>query len=90
MENLVFAYQVPASGRKSLRVVGDIRAKKSSQVSLIGEFVDVDTIRILYLHEYHSSWRDLASYVGLGLVTLMWAAALVRERKINNEDQTIS
>lgn len=66
---------------ESLRVVGDLRAEKSSQVSLIGEFVDVDAIQIYHLHEYHSPWRDLASYAGLGLITLIWAAALVRERR---------
>ena len=64
-----------------LRVEGDIRANKSSQVSLIGEFVDIDAIRIHHLHEYHSAWRDLASYVGLGLFTLLWVAALIRERR---------
>ncbi len=64
-----------------LRVVGDVRAEKSMQISLIGEFVDVDTIRIHHLHEYHSYWRDFASYIGLGLFALVWAAALVRERR---------
>ena len=64
-----------------LRVVGDIRAEKSSQVSLIGEFVDFDAIRIQQLHVYHSSWRDLASYVGLGLFALVWAVAFVREQR---------
>lgn len=64
-----------------LRVVGDIRAEKSSQVSLIGEFVGFDIIRIHQLHEYHSPWRGLASYVGLGLFALVWAVALVRERR---------
>jgi len=64
-----------------LRVVGDIRAEKSSQVSLIGEFVDVDAVRIHQLHEYHSPWRGLASYIGLGLLVLVWAVAFVRERR---------
>jgi hypothetical protein len=64
-----------------LRVVGDIRAEKSSRVSLIGEFVDVDTIRINYLHEYQTPWRDLASYTGLGLFAIVWVVAFVRERR---------
>lgn len=64
-----------------LRVVGDIRAEKSTQVSLIGEFVDADSIRIKHLHEYHSYWRDLASYIGLGIFSLLWAVSLVRERR---------
>lgn len=64
-----------------LRVVGDIRAEKSSQVSLIGEFFAVDAIRIHQLHEYHSPWRSIASYVGLGLIVLVWFIALVRERR---------
>jgi len=64
-----------------LRVVGDIRAEKSSQVSLIGEFEDFDVIRIRQIHEYHSPWRGLASYVGLGLIAFVWAVALVRERR---------
>lgn len=63
-----------------LRVAGDTRAT-SSQVSLIGEFVAFDTIRIDQLHEYHFSWRDLASYAGLGLIALVWCAALIRERR---------
>ena len=67
--------------REPLRVIGDIRAENSSRVSLIGEFVDVDTIRIQHLHEYRSYWRDFASYIGLGLFALVWAAALVRERR---------
>jgi hypothetical protein len=62
-----------------LRIVGNIRAT-SPQVSLIGEFVDLDAIRIHQLHEFHSPWRDLASYVGLGLICLVWVVALVRER----------
>ena len=62
-----------------LRVVGDIRAT-STNASLIGEFVDVDAIRIDQLHDFHFQWRDLASYVGLGLFALVWAAALIRER----------
>ncbi len=64
-----------------LRVVGDIRAEKSMQISLIGEFVDVDAIRIQHLHEYRSYWRDFASYIGLGLFALVWATALFRERR---------
>lgn len=62
-----------------LRVVGDTRGA-STNVSLIGEFVDVDAIRIEQLHDFHFQWRDLASYAGLGLVALVWAAALIRER----------
>lgn len=64
-----------------LRVVGDIRAEKSLQVSLIGEFVNIDTIRIHRLHEYHSLWRDFASYAGLGLIALVWLVAFARERQ---------
>jgi hypothetical protein len=62
-----------------LRVVGDLRGT-STNVSLIGEFVDGDAIRIDQLHDFHYPWRDLASYVGLGLFALVWAAALIRER----------
>jgi hypothetical protein len=51
------------------------------QISLIGEFVDVDAIRIQHLHEYRSYWRDFASYIGLGLFALVWATALFRERR---------
>ena len=67
--------------QEPLRVVGDLRAEKSSKITLIGEFVEVDAIRIRQLHVFHSSWRDLASYVGLGLFALLWAIALVRERR---------
>lgn len=63
-----------------LRVVGDRRAT-NSQVSLIGQFVEPDAIRILELHEYHSPWRDVASYIGLGLLTLVWATTLIREQR---------
>lgn len=62
-----------------LRIVGDTRGT-STNVSLIGEFVDSDAIRIDQLHDFPSPWRDLASYVGLGLVALVWVAALFRER----------
>jgi hypothetical protein len=62
-----------------LRVVGDTRGT-STNVSLIGEFVDVDAIRIDKLHDFQFPWRDLASYAGLGLVALVWGAALIRER----------
>ena len=82
------AYELRAEGDvvitfagEPLGVVGDTRAEKSSQVSLIGEFVTIDAIRIHQLHEYHSPWRNLASYVGLGLVVLIWLSALVRERR---------
>lgn len=64
---------------ESLRVVGDTRAS-SPQVSVIGEFVDQDAIRIDRLHEYRAPWRDLASYAGLGLVLVFWCLALWRER----------
>ena len=63
-----------------LRVIGATRVT-SSQVSLIGEFVESDAIRIKKLHEYHDPWRDLASYVGLGLFASIWAVALIRERR---------
>ncbi len=63
-----------------LHIVGDKRAT-SSQVSLIGMFVDSDTIRVYRLHEFHTPWRDFASYIGLGLVSLVWATALIRERR---------
>jgi hypothetical protein len=64
---------------ESLRVVGDTRGT-STNVSLIGEFVDIDAIRIDQLHDFPFPWRDLASYAGLGLVALVWFAALFRER----------
>ena len=63
-----------------LRVTGDLRAGNSTEVSLLGEFVDSGTIRIHRLYEYRSPWRDLASYVGLGIFALCWLLALVRER----------
>ena len=61
-----------------LHIVGDRRAT-SSQVSLIGTFVDSDAIRVYRLHEFHTPWRDFASYVGLVLVSLVWTTALIRE-----------
>ena len=63
-----------------LRVTGDTRAT-SPKVTLIGDFVETDAIRIRELHEYHSPWRDLASYVGLGLVVLIWVAELIRDQR---------
>jgi hypothetical protein len=62
-----------------LHVVGDRRAT-SNQVSLIGEFVKLDTIHIHHLHEYDSPWRDITSYAGLGLILLVWIAELIRKR----------
>lgn len=63
-----------------IRVVGDIRAT-SPQVTLIGEFVDFDAIRIHQLHEYRYPWRDFASYTGLGLIMIVWVASFVRRRR---------
>ena len=62
-----------------LHVVGNKRAT-SKQVSLIAEFVEFDTIHIHHLHEHDSPWRDITSYVGLGLIILVWLAELIRER----------
>lgn len=64
-----------------LRVIGDISAQRSLKVSLIGEFVDFDVIRIHQLHEFHTPWRDFASYIGLGLFALVWTASLIREQR---------
>ena len=41
-------------------------------VSIRAEFVDEQTIRILDVHEYRGLLRDLASYVGLGVVAMAW------------------
>jgi hypothetical protein len=81
------SYQHSANGdvvftlaNEPIRVVGDLRAR-SPQVTLIGEFVDFDAIRIHQLHEYHSPWRDFASYVGLGLILIVWIASFARGRR---------
>ena len=65
--------------QESLRVIGDNRPETSSPVSLIGEFVELDVIRIKKLHVYESNWRDYASYIGLGLFFGFWLVAMVRE-----------
>ena len=64
-----------------LRIIGDQQATDNSKVSLIGKFVDYDAIHVHHFHEYHSPWRDWASYTGLGLFALTWLIALVRQRE---------
>lgn len=63
---------------ETLHVVGTLRAT-SSQVSLVGRFVDPESIYIEQLHEYNYPWRDLASYIGIALLTLIWSISMVRE-----------
>lgn len=81
------SYQHRASGdvvitlaNEPLRVIGEMRAR-SPQVTLIGEFVDIDAIRIHQLHEFHYPWRDFASYIGLGLIMVYWVVAFARRRR---------
>jgi len=71
---------VIARSGETLQIVDGLRAT-SSLVSFTGRFVSINEIRIDQLHEYHSNWRDLASYLGLGLIILVWARALLREKQ---------
>ena len=62
-----------------LRVVGDIRATESSEISLIATFIAEDAIRIEQLHQYSFPWRNISSYAGLLVILVIWMSALLRE-----------
>jgi hypothetical protein len=64
-----------------LDIISELRASDDSRVSLIGEFVDHDVIRIQHFHEHKSLWRDFASYIGLFVVALTWVIAFVHQRQ---------
>lgn len=55
--------------------------KRSGIVSVRGRFIDEHTVTVLELHEHAGRFRDVASYVGLALVVLTWARAIVRRGK---------
>jgi len=70
--------QVETLAYETLHVAGNIHAT-SPQVSLIGRFDDPESIHIEQLHEYDHPWRDLASYIGIALLILIWSISMVRE-----------
>ena len=48
----------------------------SARISARGRFQDPDTLFVEEIHEHTGFRRDIASYVGLGLVAATWAAGL--------------
>jgi len=68
---------------EELAVTGET-PERSVNISVQGKFVDEKTIEIVNLHTHWPRVRDLASYVGLALVALVWltgwASRAVRSR----------
>lgn len=50
-------------------------------VSIRGEFVARDTIAVHEAHRHLAWFRDSASYLGLGLLTLIWLSSLIRSAR---------
>jgi hypothetical protein len=53
----------------------------SGRISARGRFLDPENLWIDEIHEHTGFRRDLASYLGLGLVAATWAAAVVPRRR---------
>ena len=68
---------------EELTVTGEI-PERSASISVQGRFVHEKTVEIVNLHTHWPRVRDLASYVGLALVALVWlngvASRVVRGR----------
>lgn len=64
---------------ENLRVANDI-LDHSALISAQARFIGPETIRILAFHE-HTAFRDLASYVGIGLLGTVWVIAWWKHRR---------
>ena len=65
------AGSIIAFGGEPIQVKG-IDLKDSAVLSISGNFVAPDTIQVEEYHVHNEVFRDGASYVGLGLVLLVW------------------
>lgn len=57
----------------------------STTVSLQGHFVAPDTVAVEALHRHRSGLRDLASYVALAVLLLVWGQALRRQLRPSDD-----
>ncbi|ARA94399.1 hypothetical protein AWN76_015400 [Rhodothermaceae bacterium RA] len=67
-------------------LLGTFRAEglpleREARVSVRGVFVDTETIRVLEAHVHHPWFRDVASYLGLLAVMLIWMVWFVLSRR---------
>lgn len=67
--------KVIAFGDEPLQVKG-IGLKDSAVLSISGTFVAPDTIQVEKYHVHNEVFRDGASYVGLGLVLVIWTLGI--------------
>lgn len=58
--------------------VDGIELDRSAVVSIRGRFITEDRVRVEEYH-IHSRFRNMASYLGLSLIALLWVSALVRK-----------
>jgi hypothetical protein len=64
-------------GGEEIRVLGSTLAR-SGTVSARGRFLDTETLQLEEIHEHRGWRRDLASYVGLGVVLCVWVISFLR------------
>jgi hypothetical protein len=62
------------------------RLPHTAQASMRGVFRDRRTIEVREIHDHGAFHRDLMSYVGLGLLALLWFQALWKLRRRNAGD----
>lgn len=65
------------AGGEEILVLGSTLAR-SGTVSARGRFVDPETLQLEEIHEHRGWRRDLASYLGLGIVLCVWGLSLLR------------
>jgi len=63
--------------------------EQDGKVSLIGTFIDNETIAVTQLHE-HFQPRDYYSYTGLMVVFILWAGALLRGKISINRNKELN
>jgi hypothetical protein len=65
-------YQIEAEG---------IKLNQPALVSIRGTFISTDRIRVSQFHVYSKHFRQIASYVGLGLVAMVWIIYFIKRLK---------
>jgi hypothetical protein len=63
-------------GGEEILVLGSTLAR-SGTVSARGRFLDSETLQLEEIHEHRGWPRDLASYLGLGVVLCVWGLSLL-------------
>jgi hypothetical protein len=71
-----YGIEVSNFAGEKLRVITSER-EVSGTVSVRGYFIDVDTIKANYLHYHTTGAREIASYIGLFLLCLVWVRAFM-------------